>query len=217
MRSWKSCLALVFGLAWSIGVAAQEPEAVASPVVSDESEGTPEASGEARRELRTVEEAVHDLKERVFRTKATLLLLKELVIESATLGSGVAVWHINDLPSAYQVDTIQYFLDGKSVYAWTAGGAEAAVPRELEIRDQAVGPGQHTLLVTMVLRGNGRQVFTYLDDYRFKIQSNYAFEVEEGKLTTVRVRALATGGVKKSFVERPTIVYEERSEQYQVE
>lgn len=176
-----------------------------------------EESGASQRELRTIEEAVHDLKERAFRSKATLQLLRELVIESATMGSGIAVWHVNELPRAYEIETIQYFLDGKSIYAWTKGGEELRVPKELEIRDQSVPPGQHTLQVTMVLRGNGGGFFAYLDDYRFKVQSSYAFEIEEGKLTTVRVRALPRGGIRKSFVERPTIVYEERTEQYEVE
>jgi hypothetical protein len=209
MRSWMSRWMLFAGLAWCSAAGAQEASEPAAPASVDD--------GEVRRELRTVEESVHALKERVFRTKATLQLLRELVVEGSTLGAGIAVWHVNDLPKAYDIESIQYFLDGKSIYAWSAGGAEAEVPAELAIHDESVAPGQHTLMVTMVLRGNGRQVFTYVDDYLFKVQSSNAIEIEEGKLMTIRVRAVARGGVRKSFVERPTIEYEARSEQFQAE
>jgi hypothetical protein len=211
MRSWMSRLMLLGGLVCGASAGAQEATEPAGPA------NDAAADGEMRRELRTVEQSVHDLKERVFRTKATLQLLRELVVDGVSLGSGIAVWHVNALPKAYDVESIQYFLDGKSIYAWTKGGAETAVPRELQIRGEAVAPGQHTLLVTLVLRGNGQKVFTYVDDYLIKKQSSQTFDIEEGKLVTIRVRAVARGGVKKSFVDRPTVEYEARSEQYQPE
>jgi hypothetical protein len=221
IRIWTARLFVAMSLTWSFVALAQD-EAPADdagseaqgPVATEQA--APDAAASLR-DLRTVEESVHTLKERVFRSKATLQLLRELVIEGATMGSGVAVWHINELSRAYQIETIQYFMDGKSIYAWTEGGAEEKVPRELEIRDQTAPPGRHTLQVTMVLRGNGGGFFAYLDQYRFKVQSSFAFEVEEGNLTTVRVRAQTRGGIRKAFVERPTIVYEQRTEQYEAE
>jgi hypothetical protein len=168
------------------------------------------------RDLHTVEESVHNLKERVFRSKATLQLLRELVIESATMGSGVSIWHVNDLPKAYVLESIQYFLDGRSVYAWSNPDGTKEVPQEVQIRDQTVSPGSHTVQVTMVLRGNGG-MFGYVQQYEFKVQSSYAFEVEDGRLTTLRVRAVSQGGVRRAFVDRPTIVYEERAEALQTE
>ena len=77
----------------------------------------PVMGGDLHRELRTVEEQVSDLKERVFRSKATLELLKELVLDAAASGSRVVLWHINELGAGYSVESVQYFLDGKSVYS----------------------------------------------------------------------------------------------------
>ncbi len=182
---------------------------------SDESEAP--ASREHMRELRTVEESVHNLKERVFRSKATLQLLRELVIESATMGSGVQIWHVDDLPRAYEMDSVQYFLDGRSIYAWSREEGSKEQPEDIQIRDQTVSSGAHTVQVTMLLRGNGGGLFGYVQNYRFKVQSSYTFEVTDGRLTTLRVRAIARGGVRKSFVDRPTVEYEERVEALQVE
>lgn len=161
------------------------------------------------RDLLAVEGSVHGLKEDVFRTKATLQLLRELVMEGATLGSGVSIWHVNDLAKAYELESIQYFLDGKSIWVWTSTDGDKA-PRETEIRDQSVTPGNHTLQVNMTLRGAG---LPYLRKYRFTVESNYAFEVVEGRLTTLEVRAVTRGGASRAFVDRPTILYEARSEQ----
>jgi hypothetical protein len=223
IRIWNARLFFMIALVlptWSIAQDDGPVEDAASVMEVPEVVEEPQPSAEpvaSLRELRTVEESVHSLKERVFRSKATLQLLRELVIEGAMMGSGVAIWHVNDLTRAYQIESAQYFLDGKSIYAWTEQDTDAKLPRELEIRDQSASPGRHTLQVTMVLRGNGGGVFAYLDDYRFKVQSSFAFEVEEGTMTTVRVRALTRGGVRKAFVERPTIVYEQRTEQYEAE
>ena len=63
---------------------APESAMVETPATASEGDDEPapiQITGEFRRELRTVEGEVNHLKERVFRSKATLQLLKELVIE----------------------------------------------------------------------------------------------------------------------------------------
>jgi hypothetical protein len=85
-------------------------------------------------------------------------------------------------------------------------------PRELKIREQTAAPGSHGVQVQMSLRGNGFGIFSYLQTYQFKVQSGYSFDVEDGRLTTVRVVASSRGGPGKSFVDRLTVKYEERSE-----
>ena len=75
------------------------------------------AEGEFRRELLTAEQDVDKLKERTFRSKATLQLLKELVLEGSSLGSSVVLYHVNQMGSGYTVEEVRYFLDGKNVYA----------------------------------------------------------------------------------------------------
>ena len=50
-----------------------------------------EEPGDFNRELLNVEEQVDGLKERVFRSKATLQLLKEIVIQGASTGARATV------------------------------------------------------------------------------------------------------------------------------
>lgn len=168
--------------------------------------------GQQNKELLTVEQNVSNLKERVFRSKATLQLLRELVIEGATLGSRVSIWHVNKMSSAYTVESVQYFLDGKAVFSRTdtTGGLDDL--SAVEIHAQTLPPGQHNLQVNMVLRGNGMGLFSYVRAYSFKVQSSYAFTVEDGKLTTVQVVVNEKGGPFTAFVDRPDVGYEEDME-----
>ena len=170
------------------------------------------AEGEFRRELLTAEQDVDKLKERTFRSKATLQLLKELVLEGSSLGSSVVLYHVNQMGSGYTVEEVRYFLDGKNVYAKNLLESGTADAKELEVYDQAVPAGTHNLQVLINLRGNGFGVFSYLQSYSFKLQSSYTFEVADGEQTTVRVIADEKGGLLKSFTDRPNVEYEASSE-----
>jgi len=163
------------------------------------------------RELRTVEEDVNNLKERVFRSKATLQLLKELVVEGSNGGSRVTIRHFNEMSSNYTIESIQYFLDGKNVFTRVDPGGELSAVKEMKIHEQGLPAGTHSLQVKMVLRGNGQGVFSYLRTYQFNVQSSYNFNVEDGQASQLKVIANSRGGMR-NFVDRPAIRYEERSD-----
>lgn len=195
--------------------------AVADPAagIASEPEGDPaaqQAAADFGRELRTVEEDVSNLKERVFRSKATLKLLKELVVDSAISGSRLAIWHVNKLGGGYSMESAQYFIDGKSVFTKVEPGGTLDTVREIKVAEQTVPAGTHTLQVNLVLRGKGYKVFSYLRSYQFKVTSSYTFKVEEGRISVIRVIADSRGGLR-NFVERPTIQYDERTESYREE
>ena len=188
---------------------AAAPDAPIPTTPSDAEVDAEQDASELRRELRTVEEDVSNLKERVFRSKATLKLLKELVVEGVAAGSRVAIWHVNQLGGGYSMESAQYFLDGKNVFSKVDPGGTLDTVREIKVYEQTLPPGQHALQVNYVLRGKGYKVFSYLRSYQFKVQSSYAFDVQEGRLAVVRVIANSKGGLK-NFVERPTVRYDER-------
>ncbi len=170
-----------------------------------------EEKQEFNRELKTVEEDVSNLKERVFRSKATLALLKELVVDSGQLGSRVSIYHVNKLGGSYTMEAVKYFLNGKNVFTKVDPGGTLDTIRELKVHEQTVPPGTHQLNLLMTLRGKGYKIFSYLRTYQFNVQSSYAFRVEEGKMTVIRVLAESKGGFR-SFVERPNISYEEQND-----
>jgi hypothetical protein len=200
-------LAPLWGLLW-LGRASAQDESPTPPATSD----ADRAASEYNRELRTVEQDVNGLKERVFRSKATLQLLKELVLDGSSRGSQIALWHINKMSSAYTLESIQYVLDGKSIYSKSDGSGALDDLREVKLLEQAMPPGTHNLQVSLVLRGNGFGVFSYLKTYSFKVQSSYTFSVEDGRATVLKVVANERGGPWRTFVDRPNVEYEEKAE-----
>jgi hypothetical protein len=213
-------LALIAMLAGG-SAAAQEPagDDAGSDAASTDAPA-PEAASEAaadeqapptfNKELDTMEEQVDSLKERVFRAKATLQLLKEVVIQGTSSGARVNVWHINHLSTAFSLVSISYYLDGQGKFSKVDPTGELDARREFKVFEGAVPPGNHNLTVNMRLRGNGFGIFTYAQDYSFNVQSTTAFVAEEGKSCQVRVVAAERRGIARSFTERPNVSFETR-------
>lgn len=162
------------------------------------------------RELLTVEEDVGRLKERVFRSKSTLEMLKELIIEGAAAGAHLSIWHVNQIGGAYSIEAAQYWLDGKTVFTKTEADGGLDDLGEIQVFQGNVNPGTHTIQVSLALRGKGFKVFSYLRSYQFRLQSSYELQIDEGKTKTVRCNATTRSGLR-SFTDRPTIVYAEQS------
>jgi hypothetical protein len=187
---------------------AQEPAPAPASGAAAAVEDPERAQSELNREIRTVEQDVNGLKERVFRSKATLQLLRELVMEGSSLGSRLVVWHVNKMGPAYTLESVQYFLDSKNIYNKLDETGGLDKDREFQVLEQAVPPGTHNLQVSLVLRGNGLGVFSYLKSYSFRVQSSYSVDVKEGRETTVKVIANEKGGPWRTFVDRPNVDYE---------
>jgi hypothetical protein len=189
-----------------------EPNAIEEDTVEEGTveEGTvePALDPDFNNQLLTVEENTNALKERVFRAKATLQLLKEIVIQGSTSGSRAVVWHFNELGASYTLESISYYLDGQSIFSRTDPSGELDKEGELKLWDGAVPPGNHNLTVTAVVKGNGFGVFKYVDAYTFKIQSSYVFAAEDGHVSTLRVVLDEPPGLGRSFVEGPKVFFE---------
>ena len=179
------------------------------PVAAGPSEDT---SQDFNRELLTVEQQVDALKERVFRSKATLQLLKEIVIEGSSTGARATIWHVNKLSSAFRLESVQYLLDGQSKFSKADPAGSLDQSREFKIHDGAVPPGNHNLSVDLKIRPTGGGVFTYAKDYEINVRSNYAFAAELGKNCNVRAVVSDRGGVVNSFEERAKVDFELKCE-----
>ncbi len=156
------------------------------------------------RELKTVESQVNDLKEKVFRSKARLLLLEEKVIRGVVSGAKAVIRHVNKLGPAYRLQSITYYFDGNPIFQRTdPTGNGLAKEKELEIFEANVPPGNHTLSVTGVIKGRGSGLFAYLSDYSFNISSSYTFLAEDGRTTRLDAELFKQGGPAGDWVQGP--------------
>jgi len=192
-------------------VLAQTPAAPASGAASGPAASAAPQTAEEQNDLkvRTLEERVSDLKEKIFRTKARLMNLQEMVIGGdITTGSKAVLVHRNEMGSSFYLESVAYALDGAPVYSKTDVDGDLEKREEFEVFNGRVVPGNHQISVQMVYRGHGYGVFSYLEGYKFKVQSAYTFNAEPGKALTVKVVGFEKGGMTAELKDRPAIRYD---------
>jgi hypothetical protein len=185
------------------------PPAAAAPAPA--AADAPAQTAEERNELqvRTLEERVSDLKEKIFRTKARLMNLQEMVIGGdITTGSKAVLVHRNEMGSSFYLESVAYALDGAPVYTKVDVDGDLEKREEFEIFNGRIVPGNHQISVQLVYRGHGFGVFSYLEGYKFKVQSSYTFNAEAGRVNTIRVVGFEKGGVTAELKDRPAVRYD---------
>jgi hypothetical protein len=192
---------------------AQGPAVVSAPA-SSKPETAPAATSAKTAEeafntrVRTLEEQVVDLKEKIFRSKARLQLLQETVLGGdLSTGSRAVLFHRNEMGDSFVLESVAYALDGAPIYT-RSEESEELKRQEFEIFNGRIVPGQHQVAVRLVYRGHGYGVFSYLEGYRFKVQSSYTFNAEPGKVTSVRVVGFEKGGLTTDLQDRPAVRYD---------
>ncbi|ADO70492.1 hypothetical protein [Stigmatella aurantiaca] len=159
--------------------------------------------------IKTLEEQVVDLKEKIYRSKARLLLLQESVLAGdISSGARTVVRHKSDMGSSFALDSVSYALDGAPIFTRVNEEGMLDNPDGVEIFNGRIIPGQHQLSVRLTYRGNGYGVFSYLDGYKFKVQSSYTFSADAGKVTTLTVVGFEKGGFTTDLKDRPAVRYD---------
>ena len=169
----------------------------------------PTADEQVELKAKTLEERVNDLKERIFRTKARLMNLQEMVIGGdITTGSKAVLVHRNEMGSSFYLESVAYALDGAPIYTKVDQDGDLEKREEFEIFNGRIVPGNHQISVQLVYRGHGYGLFSYLEGYKFKVQSSYTFNAEPGKVNTIKVVGFEKGGLTAELKDRPAVRYD---------
>lgn len=180
----------------------------AAPVASDPNAAQTADEAFTTR-VKTLEEQVVDLKEKIFRTKARLLLLQETVLGGdLSSGARAVIFHRNEMGSQFILESVAYALDGAPLFTKVDAQGDLDKREEFEIFNGRIVPGNHQIAVRMVYRGHGYGIFSYLEGYKFKLQSNQTFNAEAGKVTTVKVVGFEKGGITADIKDKPAIRYD---------
>ncbi len=156
-----------------------------------------------------LEQRINELKEQVFRSKARLALLAETILQGVVGGSQNLVVLENGMTDTFELVGASFALDGAPVFYRADESGEFGKLPEVDVYNGAIVPGEHTLKVTLELRGRGFGVFSYLQGYHFTLTSSHPFTAPEGKAIKVRVVAYEQGGPMTPINERPNVRFEE--------
>lgn len=158
--------------------------------------------------LKGLEQRVNELKERIFRSKARLNLLKETVLHGVIAGSRSVIRHVNEMGSSFRLVKLVYAIDGAQIYAKADESGSLDGKRKFDVFNGSIVPGNHTISVLMIFRGHGYGIFTYLKGYRFTVRASYAFTAAEGRQNVINVRAYEKGNATTELKDRPAIKFE---------
>jgi hypothetical protein len=195
------------------GVWGQSPETPAGDAKPATPVGAAGPAGPARPEtdasyasrLGAVERKVSDLKERVFRSKARLNLLRETVLHGSIAGARAQIVHKNEMGGSFRLVKAIYSLDGVQVFAQSDDTGQLDDKKEIEIFSGSVVPGSHTVSVQLEYRGHGYGLFPYLKGYTFSVKSSHTFSTAEGKQTVLTVVAFEKGNMTTDLKDRPAV------------
>jgi hypothetical protein len=201
--------------------AAPAPKPLAAPAPAAESKPAPEAAGSADAAVKPtsdeafdvrvkgLEEQVNDIKEKIFRTKARLLLLQETVVGGDIVsGAKAIILHKNEMGSSFRLTSVAYALDGSPIFTKVDVNGDLADKDSIEIFNGRIVPGTHQLTVRLEYKGHGFGPISYLDGYSFRVSSSYTFNAEGGKATTVQAIGYEKGGPFAELKDKPDVKYE---------
>ncbi|MHB8873954.1 MAG: dihydrolipoamide acetyltransferase [Myxococcaceae bacterium] len=189
---------------------AVEAPAAAPATPADKAASALTADEAFKTRVKTLEEQVVDLKEKIFRTKARLLLLQETVLGGdLSAGARAVLFHRNEMGSSFVLESVAYALDGAPIFTKVDVAGDLDKREEFEIFNGRIIPGQHQIAVRLVYRGHGYGLFSYLEGYKFKVQSSYTFNAEATKVTTVKIVGFEKGGLTTDLKDRPAVRYDQ--------
>ena len=181
-----------------------------APAPTPASTSAPEAAKPGTRaydhKLRALEERVVNLKEKIFRTKTRLLLLKERILNDVIAEARLVVNHLDDMGGSFRPVQVYYRLDGEDLKLLDNATGALDTDEPLKIFAGNVAPGNHNLQVEMIYRGDSA-IFTYMNDYVFKLRANYTFYATKGKVTTLTSKGYLKGDVTYDLTDRPSITF----------
>jgi hypothetical protein len=160
--------------------------------------------------VRSLEQRIDSIQERVRRSHTRLSLLSEAILATGVGGARAAIRFRNDLSTAFRIERVLFVLDGAVQFNQRYKTAKLSDNRKLSIFTGALPPGDHTVQVLLQLRGHGYGVFSYLEGYRLDLKWSHSFTVTAGKTVDLTVIAFEKGGVTTPLHERPAVRYIEK-------
>jgi hypothetical protein len=152
---------------------------------------------------------VDALKDKIFRSRARLSLLRETVLKGVLAGSRIVLAHRNLMGSGFRLTRMVIIMDGAQIHAKTdeSGGLDSE--DEVVIYDGNLPPGPHNVTIELTYKGHGYGVFAYLSGYTFDSRSSHSFTAPENgalKLTSV---GFEKGNMTTEMRDRPAVDWQE--------
>ncbi|MDP8222718.1 MAG: hypothetical protein P9L99_05105 [Candidatus Lernaella stagnicola] len=155
------------------------------------------------------EEQLVDLRERIMKSKSRLMQLREQLMLGSVSIISMSIIHQHEVGGTFKLESLSYTLDGFEVYSGVNTPENDLEKLEsFPVYEGSLLPGEHLLVVDMIYRGRGFGIFSYLNQYLFKVKARYLFTVNEGDVVTVRAVSYDEGSFLTSLKDRLKVRFE---------
>lgn len=158
--------------------------------------------------LERIDNKADDVQRKIAALKDRVDLLRESVVVGSITPSRTIIVHKSDLGDSFDIESLEYKLDGEVIFTKSVKDGAINVQQEFEVLNGFLTPGEHLFEVGIVLKGSGRGFFAYFLGYRFRLSSKYRLSVAEGRLTKLVVTPYPRPDVSLKPKERLAIKYD---------
>jgi hypothetical protein len=194
---------------------AVKPATAPAPKAPDAKPGAPASDPSVRQSevygdrIEGLSVEVDDLKDKIFRSKARLALLRETVLKGVMAGSRVVIAHRNLMGSGFRLVKMVYIMDGAQIYARSDESGSLDSEDELVIYDGNLPPGAHNVTIELTYKGHGYGVFAYLSGYTFDSRSSHSFTAPENGAVKLSSVGFERGNLTTEMKDRPSVNWQE--------
>lgn len=175
---------------------------------------TGQAGGNARESeiygdrLDGIENEVAALKDKIFRSKARLAVLRDTVMSGVMAGGRVVIAHRNLMSSGFRLVRVAVILDGAQIFARSDDTGALDQEDELPLFDGNLPPGPHEISVELSYQGQGYGAFSYLKGYTFKSASTHSFSVGDAGQFKLVSKGYERGNLTTEMKDRPAVEWQ---------
>lgn len=155
-----------------------------------------------------IEAEVAALKDKIFRSKARLAVLRDTVLSGVMAGGRVLIVHRNLMGSGFRLVRVAVVLDGAQIFARSDETGALDQEDELAIFDGNLPPGPHEIAVELSYQGQGYGAFSYLKGYTFKTAANHSFAVGESGQFKLVSKGYERGNLTTEMKDRPAVEWQ---------
>ncbi len=155
-----------------------------------------------------IEGEVAALKDKIFRSKARLAVLRDTVMSGVMAGGRVVVAHRNLMSSSFRLVRLAVILDGAQIFARSDDTGALDQEDELPVFDGNLPPGPHEMTVELSYQGQGYGAFSYLKGYSFKSASTHSFNVGDSGQFKLVSKGYERGNLTTEMKDRPAVEWQ---------
>ncbi len=155
-----------------------------------------------------IEAEVAALKDKIFRSKARLAVLRDTVMSGVMAGGRVIVAHRNLMSTGFRLIRVAVILDGAQIYGRSDETGALDQDDEIPIYDGNLPPGPHEITIELTYQGQGYGAFSYLKGYTFKSAASHRFAVGESGQFKLVSKGFERGNLTTEMKDRPAVEWQ---------